>query len=287
MREPNTHPPAYVYIGGSGRSGTTMLRRALSLKGKAICFNEPKFMVAEDGFRDLVRGAIGPLEFSKAMLLTHAPRIEETTGLGRETLSQILSSAASESSCPKSFTRNFLKRYHAALNRLHTGLILVEKEPHVLEMAALLSGQSTATRFIHIFRDPRDVCCSVIASTWGPKNAQNFIEWYARPMRTILESQDKTPQDRYALISLETLCANPEPLLKALFKLMGFTPTHGELAFAVSVIDPGKANLSRYKKELDPAQAELVMQRCAPIHDELKRREKAWLHKACPELQLP
>jgi hypothetical protein len=276
-----------VYIGGSGRSGTTILRRVLTLKGKAICFNEPKFMIAKDGFRDLLQGRISPGKYCRAMLLTHAARIEETTGIDRDVLSAILTEAAQGAADSLAFCRRFIDLYHAALIRLHPGLTLVEKEPHALEMASFLGERSPRIRFIHIYRDPRDVCCSVVASHWGPKSVSDFLDWYQQSMLDILRAQKLVRNSPYAVVSLERLCAEPVDCLQRLFSFMGIDPDPGELETAATSIDPGKSHMGRYKTELDPAQADFVMQACAPIHDELKRREKAWLHKACPELQLP
>jgi len=280
MTAQHSPKPIYAYVGGSGRSGTTTLRRALCASGKAVCFNEPKFMVAEGGFTDLLAGRVSPGRFSKLMMLDYARRVEETTGLQRDDLSALLAEAAQTSNGNTGFACNFLRLYHRALADRHPGLALMEKEPHVLVLADFIHGLFPDVRFIHIFREPRDVCCSVMASSWGPGDVKGFVAWYNQTMRAIITAMHGLPESHHAVISLETLCADPKACLAPLFQLMDLTPGTTDIERAASTIEVDQANLGRHKRELTAGNAAFVMQHCAAYHNELQRMESAWLRKS-------
>lgn len=252
------------------------MRRALVNSRHAICFNEPKFMVGPQGFRDLLQKIVSPREFSTACLRIYAPRIGETMGLDLDDLASILSKAAENSTADRPFHQNFLLELHAGLHQKHRNVLLLEKEPHVLLMADVISRLSSETGFIHIFRDPRDVCCSVLKSTWGPNTSGEFLEWYKPLMLGLLKAQQQTPQSRYAILSLERLVSDTAECLEALGRFTGAAFDENALAKMSSAIDPEKAHIGRYENELGPTEAKRLILELKPIYDELRQREAVW-----------
>ena len=136
-----------VFIGGAGRSGTTLLRTMLASHPAMVGGNEFKLLpqVAElwRAFSALPE-VMGQYQLSEDYLNTHFAQFAE--GLFRPYLKQ------------------------------SGDLRLVEKTPHNILAADFLTGVFPQAQLIHMVRDGRDVACSLVNMDWyGPDGKK---VWY-------------------------------------------------------------------------------------------------------------
>jgi hypothetical protein len=185
-----------VFVGGTGRSGTHVISRLLGrhptladvpIESRFHCHG-PK------GFPDLLAGRVGVEDFLWKLreFWWHRVRKEdsEPRGLyfiiGRRRFDAAV--AAFEEAYPADAV--------AACRRLFCDLLypvadelgrpgLVEMSSHNVKEAPTLDRLFGHARFIHVFRDGRDVASSITTKTWGPETLTRAIDWWADRMRAI------------------------------------------------------------------------------------------------------
>src|SRR5262249_43312096 len=62
---------------------------------------------------------------------------------------------------------------------------LVELSSHNVREAPPLDRLFGHAKFVHVFRDGRDVASSITTKTWGPEKLTRAIDWWAERMRAI------------------------------------------------------------------------------------------------------
>lgn len=268
----------YVYLSGTGRSGTSVLGRALGCHSKAVYFNEPKFMTCVCGIRYLIEDRCNLDEFSKFMLYKYAAHIKKAMDIQPDTIMDLIHLVLIKSGSNQDFCRKLLAGLRRILKEKYKDKILIEKQPHLDEIGNILAEWFPRSRFIHIFRDPRDVFASVRTKDWGPDNSPEFIQWYKKRITSSLAAHRVIADERLAVISIETLVNEPRSTLKGLFDFLKIEDETREIEKSSKKIKtPEFANLGRWRSDLAPAEARAVTKHCMPLYDRLRQSEEAWL----------
>ncbi len=129
--------PDFIFIGGSGRCGTTLMRTMLNTHSRIYCGPERKLVGAISAFRS---------QWSKAIP-------EVLSGVGG------LSLAVLDESCA-AFVETLMKSTNDGSPRI------AEKTPSVLLYSKFLSNAFPRAKFIHLIRDGRAVVASLLRQTW-------------------------------------------------------------------------------------------------------------------------
>lgn len=148
----------------------------------------------------------------------------------------------------------------------------IEKTPHTVRKANILHEISPHMRYIHIFRDPKDIYRSVQTLPWGPNNPTEFIPWYNDIITDAIKSKENIPEYNYCMIDLSDLCSQPKELFSKIIHFSGIEATEAEIDTCISVIDQKKANIGKYNKYLDKAEQKIIAKYCDPLYFELKNR---------------
>lgn len=96
-----------------------------------------------------------------------------------------------------------------------------DKTPHYIGNLNILMELFPAAKFVHIVRDGRDVCLSLLEKEWGPNNVYMCAEYWKR-----LNSQDHLIEElrrdnRLRSIKYEELVTRPKPLVTELYEFLG------------------------------------------------------------------
>jgi hypothetical protein len=185
-----------MFIGGTGRSGTHVIARLLGRHPRlADVPIESRFHChGPKGFPDLLAGRAGLDDFLWKLrgFWWHRVRKEDSEPRG---LYYIISRRRFDTAVA-GFERGYAADPIDACRRLFCDLLypvadelgrpgLVEMSSHNVREAPTLSRLFDEARFVHVFRDGRDVASSITTKTWGPEKLTRAIDWWAERMRAI------------------------------------------------------------------------------------------------------
>lgn len=194
-----------IFIGGSGRSGTSLLFKLIAREDCCYSFNylETKFIIGVDSLIDIYNSASQNYSTGRAKIAIS--RFQKTmnrlkTGgvykeLGFETLykeenaydkivKQFIQSLQNME-ISKYFTdqqiiqlfRNFLRNVIVNLSEYDENKRFVEKTPHNILHLNFLFSLFPDMKFVHIVRDPRGVAFSLTKQSWGPSDFEQACHW--------------------------------------------------------------------------------------------------------------
>ena len=191
--------PDFVFIGGAGRSGTTLFRTMLGAHERFWCGPELKLVSAICSLRDQWMSSMGA--DLKAAGVTDA----------------VLDGAV----------RAFVK---TLLEQTGQGERIAEKTPHNLLHMATLARLFPKARFIHVIRDGRAVAASLVRQRWMDPSSGKPI-WYCQDLTQasrywaqVVESvhaQSRVVKGRYLEVRYEDLVENPEPTMRKVCAFLG------------------------------------------------------------------
>ena len=194
-----------IFVGGAGRSGTTLLRVILDSHHNIACGPELKVIPTLCGlWHDFQTSMAAPL---REYLLTQQD-VNDIVG------QMIL---------------RLLEKY-----RLQSGKSRVaEKSPNNVYFFEHLNHMFPESPLIHVIRDGRDVVCSLLTMDWfNPKNGQRLkhttdarhaAEYWANSVRAGQAAARQKPSvaRRYMELRYEALVTDPAPTLRQLFDFLG------------------------------------------------------------------
>ena len=202
---------APIFIVGSPRSGTTLLRNMLNRHPAiAICL--------ETQFRRLIyerRRSFGNLsDFgNRARLVKQYLSIDRVKSMQID-LPALEDTLLREGVSYPAFLGSFLRFYAEANGKKRCG----EKTPEHSVFAGTLCEWFPGAFIIHILRDPRDVVASLMRMPRKPKNVlANANTW----VRCNLGAWGSRQHPRYLLVRYEELVAQPEGQLRRICAFIG------------------------------------------------------------------
>ncbi|MEE2750036.1 MAG: sulfotransferase [Myxococcota bacterium] len=192
--------PSYVFIGGAGRSGTTLLRVMLDAHKDIYCGPELKLVV----------------EICKMH--------QDWSSL----MSEVEGSSGEPQAALDAGTRAFIG---AALQEMAGGAeCIAEKTPHNLLAMELLGRLFPRARFIHVVRDGRAVSASLVKQQWSSAETQQPISYcqdlpsaatYWRQVVSAIRQQSQAVSDRYMEVHYEDLVTEPNRVMRQVLAFLG------------------------------------------------------------------
>jgi len=251
------------FIVGTGRSGTTLLVNLLGSHSQLSPLFELEFLVdlvnmakttgkmvpkellgllyawgsARGGlpFKDAwdrKYDAVKPRFGSKYALFTK----EELLGAGVRFLDDLKARPAEEA-----YARlmNTLADIHC-LNDGKTHCII--KVPSLLRAPEIVFTALPQARYVHIYRDGRDVWCSSRNYWWGPRTLEDCAAWWAETLHISEMIRDAFP-GRILEVKYEAMLTDPRARLDEIFAFLGLPPEPISYEFS-------KGSVGRHQKEM-------------------------------------
>ncbi|MDP8207384.1 MAG: sulfotransferase [Candidatus Electryonea clarkiae] len=272
-----------AFIGGSGRSGTSILAHIFANHPDVLYFAEPRFLIDRGGVSDLVQGRIPLNEFLLNMMNTFNQKLQASLKISRiEHPEEIYSSNVMQSLIRESFngTGNINGSLNKFLNRLFQHGVeacnkkyWLEKTPHTVTIVDVLHTIFSEMKYIHIIREPKDVACSMFRKNWGPNNSSEFVPYYHQIMNAAMKAKNQVQQENYCVVSLENLMIRPREIMRYLFDFAQFPTSDDQINTWTMNLDPEKAHIDRWKKELDPKSIQLIEDGCVDNYEYWKSEE--------------
>jgi hypothetical protein len=109
-----------------------------------------------------------------------------------------------------------------------------------------------SSRLLHIYRDPRDVVCSLTKNRWAPSDYQQAISYYKGVMNYWLKIRTQIPKDSIIEIKFEDFIENTKNILEEICNFF-------DIPFSLRYDDISleKHNMGRWQKELGEKEQEL------------------------------
>ncbi len=185
------YPP--IFLGGEGRSGTTLLRVMLDAHSGISCGPETHFLVDE--------------------------RFQKFHEHFRNTWWRRGEGYAYEKSDLDDLFRDFARGWFETYMRRRGKRRWADKTPQTIHILPYLWELFPAARFVHVIRDGRDVACSIIPQNWGPNNVKDAAHrWVDCIWKGVLHRADT---ERYVEVRYEQLAAEAESVLRPLMTWLG------------------------------------------------------------------
>ncbi len=199
-----------IFVGGTGRSGTTATARLLGSHPDLECIRyEVRFHAAAGGIADLLEGRTEMDLFVPKMQRTwYQGRRDGTGGLHR-----LISKEDFERAMER-FADHFASEPSAAARDLISDLLdpfasqstgWVEHSPETVLAAAVITELFPEALLVHCVRDGRDVASSVAAQSWGPDDPIEAVQWWAWRMVQAARQTASWPKARHLVLRFEDL----------------------------------------------------------------------------------
>lgn len=250
-----------IFIGGSGRSGTTIIARTLSQHPDTLNFVEVRFL--------LLKGRLGlhdqlPYIYRNEKIYNKIINGLKVAGYrnankvySKRVLDNIFTNDASTA----------IKRFFEIGLLAWNKSVIIEKTPHTFLVVDKLFKIFPNIRYIHTFRDPRDIFASVKSLQWGPDNAYEFVTWYNRLMSRAYDIKNIVPRKNYLIVRLEDLVENKQVELRYIFKFVNlkFNNSYKKM------IRINNAHINRYMNDLKNKEINIVWSGCKDEYLKWKR----------------
>ena len=244
-KSPKLHKVIPVFVGGTGRSGTTVMGDLLG-KHPDVRTSTPieiKFLSNRSGLLDVVFGRDDATSKKDAISILHLRTYRKrklrekekqaaiwaefedqvwnkwwdidappphgrglTSGISRRNLEKLMSSLRRDLKINRIWAaRRFMKRFIALQDDAGDEKYWVETTPMNIPTADKLLLLSPNALFITMVRDPRDVIASLLTKNWGPTTPMEGLTWIEKRLSEGHKALQSVPAQQKITIALEDL----------------------------------------------------------------------------------
>lgn len=259
------------FVVGSPRSGTTLLQSMLMQAEGVTMPPETHFYAITAQRADRLGPVTSDEGWAKSIAAIHARCSASEIEMDRAEFERICDAG------PRSYA-TLLRAWLTAV-AVHEGACVVgEKSPAHAEVVAELLEMMPDARFVHIVRDPRDVCLSQ-KEVWGRAILQSAVRW-RKDLAQHFRYLETLPSDRYRAVKYEDLVADPAKTIEPLAEFLGIDyrpemldPSNRKKAgFAsdethkLQTLEKVTTNrIGRYKGKMKPMDVAVVERICGPL----------------------
>lgn len=269
--------PPPIFVGGTGRSGSTILGDLLdSHPAYAVVPIEMRFHTQPRGLIDVLAERVTLREFEAEMLGTffrwESP--EGTRGFHLVMEKDVVADAL------RLFSEQFADDRFSAARDLFFALVepildregkqgWVEMTPRNIVVATTLREIFPEMKMVHVVRDGRDAAVSVANVQWGPDNPLDGLRWWNLWIRRAGATSGLLPSGFVHLVQFERLILiDREKTLHGLCDYLGIDTADVNEFFESEMI-PHNAHLGRWAKDLDAEDASELDQSYRQMFDDL------------------
>jgi hypothetical protein len=287
---PQNHKVRPVFVGGTGRSGTTVMGDLLG-HHEDIRTSVPieiKFLANKSGLLQLVFGRdtgssqvkISPFNLRAQRIRRISEKAKFTkiqvefldriwnswwdidappphgrglqSGISKERLEFLINRLISNLRINRVWAaRRFMRDFISSQDAHEGQKYWVETTPLNIAQARRILKLFPDALFINMVRDPRDVIASLLTKNWGPTTPLEGLEWIEKRLRDAHEALAHIPANQKITIALEDLAINNRTQsYQALLKFLNLGDDAGMKDFFETHLSAEAAMSGRWKQEI-------------------------------------
>ena len=287
---PQNHKVRPVFVGGTGRSGTTVMGDLLGFHEdiRTSVPIEIKFLANKSGLLQLVFGRDTPSNQPKISIFNlRAQRIRRISekakfakiqvefldriwnswwdidappphgrglqsGISKQRLEFLINRLISNLRINRVWAaRRFMRDFISSQDDHAGQKYWVETTPLNIAQARRILKLFPDALFINMVRDPRDVIASLLTKNWGPTTPLEGLEWIEKRLRDAHEALAHIPANQKITIALEDLAINNRlQSYQALLKFLNLGDDAGMKEFFETHLSAEAAMSGRWKQEI-------------------------------------
>lgn len=277
--------PKFVFVGGTGRSGTHALSKLLSRQRYALVPIESRFHVNPQGFPDLLAERVTPEQFVAKLRSfwwhrieagSPLPAIAPRLPLGRSTrgLHKTIPRERFETSVERFQERARTGALEVAARGLFIDLLwplaeqadrfgLVEMSTHTVASADFLARLFPDSKLVHIVRDGRDAGSSKVSrrqKAHHPRDVAEGVDWWLGRLERAERAVARAPQGYVLTLSLDDLVAGErEATYKRLLDFVRLSDVPSVREHFDRKVNERNASRGRWRRGLSEAQQREVV----------------------------
>ena len=285
-----THKVRPVFVGGTGRSGTTVMGDLLG-SHKDIRTSVPieiKFLANKSGLLHLVFGRDKSDQKENVSLLNVTGRIRKRrrakqalvkieaefldrmwndwwdidappphgrglhSGISKQRLQELLDRLIKDLRINRVWAgRRFMRDFISSQEDHGNQKYWVETTPLNVAQARRIKKLFPNALFINMVRDPRDVIASLLTKNWGPTTPLEGLEWIEKRLIDGHNALHQIPSKQKITIALEDLAIhNREKTYQSILTFLGLPDNSAMRHFFESELTPQAATSGRWKTEI-------------------------------------
>jgi hypothetical protein len=270
-----------LFVGGTGRSGTTIVARILDAHPDLHMIPiEVRFVVDPGGLCDVVAGKTDVESFVEKLLGPWWQRVRpdgSTRGVHTILDRNDLVAAAEDlmRAEPSNLLESARRFLHAVLDPLADAAgarTWVEMTPPNIARAGDLLHLLPTMRLVHSVRSGKDVACSVTSVSWGPNDPLSALDWWEVRMTEAHEACANLPGDRVMTLHLEDLIVHArQETLSRLLEFAGIDRHPAVDRFFDRSVTIDHSNIGRWAIDVEREHRDVFLERYESILDRLTR----------------
>jgi hypothetical protein len=285
-----THKVRPVFVGGTGRSGTTVMGDLLGSHGdiRTSVPIEIKFLANKSGLLHLVFGRDKSDQKEKISLFNVTARIRHHrrakqalikiekefldriwndwwdidappphgrglhSGITKQRLQELLDRLVKDLRINRVWAgRRFMRDFISSQENHGNQKYWVETTPLNVAQARRIKKLFPNALFINMVRDPRDVIASLLTKNWGPTTPLEGLEWIEKRLIDGHNALRAIPSRQKITIALEDLAIhNRENTYQSILTFLGLPDDPAMRHFFESELTPQAATSGRWKTEI-------------------------------------
>lgn len=305
-----SHACGQIFVGGSGRSGTTVTGYLVGKHPEAWATmpREIRILTDDGGLLDL---ALGPRSWGRRVvhlgaMRVHLSRTQPSVRIGGDAqeIAQFIAHMRDgwwHRIGPDGTARGFHRgadrdEYEAALSRFAAAagtnprraardLISELLDPPAGRAGARLWCETTPdnaahadritrllpeAKVIHMVRDGRDACASVLTKNWGPTDPIAALTWWRRRVLASHMAMSRAPQDRVMTLVLEDLIVHKrEESYQRILAFVGLDDHPTMREYFATKMPAERGNPGRWKRDIPADEVDDFQRTYAEFHEEL------------------
>lgn len=254
-----------IFVGGCGRSGTTLLGSMLGAHPDCVAAPESRFLSTV--YEQLFLSG-GPIDAASAW-----PRLRDHWGLRVWDIDPDRCDRVSVSGSYADLIDAAVMTYAEKVG--HSGATWwIDHTPGNVSRPTILRELFPDARFIHLVRDGRAVASSVLPLDWGPNTMPTAASWWSERVTRGMAAEAIFDPDRAMRVRFEDLVVQPERTLQSICDMVGLeftahmvggagfaTPRYTVAQHQLVGSPPDKTRLTAWRDALSARQVDVFERR--------------------------